>query len=115
MGGTRAQLHDQSHLWRKVFISHNLSLRKVWAGTWRKEIMQRPWRSAAFWLSYSFRSLVHHHDRKHDATQADMVLEKELRVLHLDPQAKEREETGPNPSDILPQTRPRLFQSDCIS
>ena len=33
-----------------------------------------------------FRGLVHyHHGRKHGSVQADMVLEKELRVLHLDP------------------------------
>ena len=36
-------------------------------------------------LAYSFRGLVHyHHNRKHGAVQVDMVLEKELRVLHLD-------------------------------
>ena len=35
-----------------------------------------------------FRGLVHyHHGRKHGSVQADMVLEKELRVLHLDRQA----------------------------
>ena len=33
----------------------------------------------------SFRGSVHdHHGRKHDWFQEDMVLEKELRVLHLD-------------------------------
>ena len=37
---------------------------------------------------YSFRDLVHyHHGGKHGGTQADMVLEKELRVVHLDLQA----------------------------
>jgi hypothetical protein len=36
-------------------------------------------------LAYSFRGSVHyHHGRKHGSMQADMVLEKELRVLHLD-------------------------------
>jgi hypothetical protein len=35
-------------------------------------------------LTYSF-SLVHHHlGRRHGALRADMVLEEELRVLHLD-------------------------------
>jgi hypothetical protein len=35
-----------------------------------------------------FRGLVYYcHGRKHGSLQADMVLEKELRVLHLDPQA----------------------------
>jgi hypothetical protein len=39
-----------------------------------------------------FRGLVHyHHGRKHGSLQSDMVLEKELRVLHLDLQAAERE------------------------
>ena len=34
---------------------------------------------------YSFKSLAHYdHSRKHDSMKADMVLEKELRVLHLD-------------------------------
>ena len=36
-----------------------------------------------------FRGLVHcHHGRKHGGTQADMVLEKELRVLHRNSQAE---------------------------
>jgi hypothetical protein len=39
-------------------------------------------------IAYSFRGLVHY---QHCHTQADMVLEKELRVLHPDPQAAERE------------------------
>ena len=30
-----------------------------------------------------------HHDEKHGSMQTTMVLEKELRVLHLDPQATE--------------------------
>jgi hypothetical protein len=34
--------------------------------------------------------LVHYYDgEKHGSVQADVVLEKELRVLHLDPQAAE--------------------------
>ena len=38
----------------------------------------------------SVRGLVHYcHGEKHGSVQADMVLEKELRVLHLDPQAAE--------------------------
>jgi hypothetical protein len=41
-----------------------------------------------FGLAYSFRSLVHYHySQKHSSMQADMVLEKELRVLHLNPKA----------------------------
>ena len=41
-------------------------------------------------LAYRFRGLVHyHHGGKHGSLQADMVLEKELRVLHLDQQAAE--------------------------
>jgi hypothetical protein len=36
-------------------------------------------------LAYSFRVIVHyHHGGKYCSAQADMVLEKELRVLHLD-------------------------------
>ena len=35
-------------------------------------------------LAYSFRDLVHCHGWKHDAVQADLVLEKELGILHLD-------------------------------
>ena len=42
-------------------------------------------------MSFSFRGLVHyHHGGEHGGVQADMVLEKELRVKkepHLDPQA----------------------------
>ena len=39
-------------------------------------------------LAYSFRGLVHYHyGGEHGGTQADTVLEKELRVLHLDQQA----------------------------
>jgi hypothetical protein len=42
-------------------------------------------------LAYSFRDSVHyHHGKKHNSIQADMVLEKELRVLHLDPKAARR-------------------------
>ena len=36
-----------------------------------------------------FRSLVYYHSRKHCSVQANVVLEKKLRVLHLDPQAAE--------------------------
>jgi hypothetical protein len=36
-------------------------------------------------LAYSFRGLVHYpHGGKHGSIQADMVMEKELRGLHLD-------------------------------
>ena len=40
-----------------------------------------------------FRGLVHYlvHGRKHGGMQADMVMEKELRALHLDSQAVGRE------------------------
>jgi hypothetical protein len=39
-----------------------------------------------------FRGLVHYlQDGNHDSMQADMVLEKELTVLHLDSQAAGRE------------------------
>ena len=40
-----------------------------------------------------FRGLVHHHHGgKHDSMQADMVLEKELKLLNLDQQAEGRRE-----------------------
>ena len=39
-------------------------------------------------LAYRFRGLVHyHHSETHGSIQADMVLEKELRALHIDPNA----------------------------
>jgi hypothetical protein len=51
--------------------------------------------------------------------QADMVLERELKVLHPDSQAAGKRETPglgwvfqiskPTPSDILPPTRPHLL------
>ena len=41
--------------------------------------------------AYWFRGSVHyHHDRKHGSIQADTVLEKEPRVLHLDLKAVRR-------------------------
>jgi hypothetical protein len=41
-------------------------------------------------MPYSFRGLVHyHHGRKNGNIQADMLMEKELRVLHPDQQAAE--------------------------
>jgi len=75
-------------------------------------------------LAYGFRGSVHyHHGEKHGSVQADMVLEKELRVLHLDPKAARRKFficTGQSLSargdlkarphgDTLPPTRPRLL------
>ena len=43
-----------------------------------------------------FKGLVHYLDRKHGDTQAGMMLEKEPRVLHLDPHTAERvNDTGP--------------------
>jgi hypothetical protein len=81
-------------------------------------------------LAYNFIDLDHyHHGGKHDSLQADMVLEKELRVLHLDPKAARRIfdlfHTGqsfsigdlkayPN-SDTLPPTRLHLLQQDHTS
>jgi hypothetical protein len=42
-------------------------------------------------LAYSFRGLVHyHHGEKYGSVQADIGLEKELRVLHLDLNAAKR-------------------------
>ena len=44
-------------------------------------------------LAYSVRGLVHyHHGKKHGSSvQADRVQEKEMRILHLDPKAAERD------------------------
>ena len=68
-------------------------------------------------LGLSFRDSVHYgHGRK----QADMVLEKELRVLHLDQQGAGRDNVAsrpglsicdfkPIPSDF-PPTKPHLLQ-----
>jgi hypothetical protein len=41
-------------------------------------------------MGLAFRCLVHyHHGGRHSSSQADMMLEKVLRVLHLDLQAAE--------------------------
>ena len=40
-------------------------------------------------LAYSFRGSVHYLQGEHGGVQADMVLENELTVLHLDLQAAE--------------------------
>ena len=42
--------------------------------------------------AYGFKRLIHyHHGGEHGSTQADMVLEEKLGVLHLDLQAAEKE------------------------
>lgn len=48
--------HSQSSLGRKGLIlltlpHHSPSLKKVRAGTYRQEAMQRPWSSATYWLA----------------------------------------------------------------
>jgi len=49
-------------------------------------------------LAYSFRGSVHyHHGRKHGSVQADMVLEKELRVLYPNLQETGRDSHFPAP------------------
>jgi hypothetical protein len=65
-------------------------------------------------------SVLYHHDWKHGSMQVDTVLEKELRVLHLDLQAAGRESDwawleylspqSPPPTAVLPPTRPHLLQ-----
>ena len=43
-------------------------------------------------LAYSFRGLIYyHHGGKHGSMHADMVLDKEMRVLYLDPQRAGKE------------------------
>jgi hypothetical protein len=76
-------------------------------------------------LGYRFRGSLHYHQgRKYGSIQADMVLEKKLRFLHLDlknvSQATRRRvssilgrelQSPPTPhSDAIPSTRPHLFQ-----
>jgi hypothetical protein len=59
-------------------------------------------------LAYSFRGSVHYqHSRKYGSFQADMVLEKELRVLDFDLTAARRLfHTGQNLSTRSPQSPP---------
>jgi hypothetical protein len=53
-------------------------------------------------LAYRFRGSVrYHHSGKHGSIQADMVLEKELRVLHLDPKPVRRKLTLARLESIL--------------
>jgi hypothetical protein len=49
-------------------------------------------------LAYSFSrgSVYHHHGEKYGGVQEDEVLVKELRVLHLDPQAAGSEHLRPH-------------------
>jgi len=73
-------------------------------------------------LAYSVRGSVRYqHGRKHGSTQADMVLEKEPRVLpliwrqsgeewHLQGARKKLSLPTPTHSDTLPPTRPHLLQ-----
>jgi hypothetical protein len=71
-------------------------------------------------LASRFRGSVHyHHGGRHGGVQANMVLEKELRVLRLDPQAAEGSHTGYSlsighlkahpDSGTFPPTRPHLL------
>jgi hypothetical protein len=73
-------------------------------------------------LAYGFRGLVHHcHGRKHGYVQAEMMLERELRVLLLDQQAAGRVShwtwlwrwklQSPPPNDMLPPIRPHLLNA----
>ena len=73
-------------------------------------------------LAYSFRKIVHDHyiTEEHGYTlrQADVLLEKKLRLLLLDPQTSGRKILGlvrvletskPLPSDPLPSARPHFL------
>jgi hypothetical protein len=52
--------------------------------------LQPPKENISLMLAYNCRSLIHyHHDGKHGRIHTVTVLEKELRVLCLDPQATE--------------------------
>ena len=51
-------------------------------------------RNISLWLEYGFKGLMlWHHGRENGDMQVDMVLEKELRVLHPSPKISERTET----------------------
>jgi hypothetical protein len=70
-------------------------------------------------LAYSFRGFVrYHHGSTHGSFQAGTVLENELKILHLDPQAtkgdlrdlEHRRPQSPPPSDTFSPIRPHLLQ-----
>lgn len=46
----------KSKLWRKEFISAYNSLRDVRAGTWRRELKQKPWGNTAYRLALTVSS-----------------------------------------------------------
>ena len=59
-------------------------------------------------LAYSFRGSVHYyHGEKFGSVQADMVLEEDLRVLHLDLEAARRRRL----SSSLEHRRPQILPS----
>lgn len=68
------------------------------------------------WAGLQVRGLVHyHHGWKHGGTQADMIVERELRVLHLDVKAAGRAQATSDtpetaPSNPLPSIKPQLLQ-----
>jgi hypothetical protein len=61
-----------------------------------------------------FRGLVHcHHGRDHETMQADLALERNQGVLHLDPQQQGLEHlktVKPTVSETLPPNRPHPLQ-----
>ena len=63
--------HDQSNPGRKGFIwlmlpHHGRKSRPNRAGAWRQELMQRPWRGAAYWLAlYDLLSLLSYRTQNH--------------------------------------------------
>ena len=62
----------------------------------RVSIVVRRHHDHSMGLASSFRGLVHcQYDRKHSGMQADMVLDKELKVLYLDSQAAGNRPSGP--------------------
>jgi hypothetical protein len=64
-------------------------------------------------LVYSFRGLVcYHHGRKHGSLQADMVLEKKLRVLHLDLKTAKRMPSAGSKEEALTPHWAELEQGD---
>jgi hypothetical protein len=58
-------------------------------------------------LAYSYRDSKHyHHGRKHGSIQADMVLEKELSILHVDLTVARRDGLLLLPLPLLPLPPP---------
>jgi hypothetical protein len=111
-------------VWRLRFPTSWATLSVLGIYCWE----QTPWLLYRKTFHRDSRSLDHyHHSRKHGGVQADMVQERELRVLHLDPQGAAGNcvhtdcslsfwdlKAHPH-SDTLAPARSHLFQQGHIS